>query len=433
MTWEWFWPEGFYVIVMVAAFALGSFALKLPIAIAMSAAAALGALIAGFGIPVRHLVEGMFGYLDTILIIVCAMIFMKTMQDIGLMEAIAAWGIRKFRKRPLLLSIGVMFLIMIPGMLTGSSTACCLTTGALVTPILLKIGVPKVNVATTIALGAIYGMLAPPINIPVMIIGGGIDMPYVGFAIPLLFATLPLALLTTLWFTYPYLRRQNAVDEEGLEAELVRMEKTPLTGRLFIPVAVLIILMGGEQLFPENFPSQGMPLHFLIATASAVLTGRRWNVLESTTNAVNDVLPVLGILMGVGMFIQVMTLNGVRGFVAVSALNFPSWLLYASIAISIPLFGIISSFASASVLGVPFILALLGRDQIIVATGLALISGLGDLMPPAALAGIFAAKVVGVENYFQVLVKCVVPAILTMLWGTAIIVWAGQLAPFLRF
>jgi len=433
MTWEWFWPEGFYVIVMVAAFALGSFALKLPIAIAMSAAAALGALIAGFGIPVRHLVEGMFGYLDTILIIVCAMIFMKTMQDIGLMEAIAAWGIRKFRKRPLLLSIGVMFLIMIPGMLTGSSTACCLTTGALVTPILLKIGVPKVNVATTIALGAIYGMLAPPINIPVMIIGGGIDMPYVGFAIPLLFATLPLALLTTLWFTYPYLRRQNAVDEEGLEAELARMEKTPLTGRLFIPVAVLIILMGGEQLFPENFPSQGMPLHFLIATASAVLTGRRWNVLESTTNAVNDVLPVLGILMGVGMFIQVMTLNGVRGFVAVSALNFPSWLLYASIAISIPLFGIISSFASASVLGVPFILALLGRDQIIVATGLALISGLGDLMPPAALAGIFAAKVVGVENYFQVLVKCVVPAILTMLWGTAIIVWAGQLAPFLRF
>lgn len=432
MTWEWFWPEGFYALFMVICFALGAFALKLPIAVAMSLSAVLGAVISGFGVPLRHLVEGMFGYIDTILIIACAMVFMKTVQDIGLMEAVAAWGIRKFRNRPLLLTVGVMFLIMLPGMLTGSSTAACLTTGALVAPVLLKVGVPKPQAAAAIALGAIYGMIAPPICVPAMIIGGGIDMPYVGFARPLLFATVPLAVFVGLWFIYPCLRKKGSIDENGLEMELRRMEATPLTLRLFIPFAVLIVLMAGEQLFPSRFPSLGMPLQFLIASFSALLTGRRWNVFDSATSAVNDALPVLGILMGVGMFVQIMTLNGVRGFVSVSALSIPSWLLFVSIGLSIPLFGAISSFGAASVLGVPFILALLGKDQIIVGSALALISGLGDLMPPTALAGIFAAQVVGEDNYFKVLKKCILPGILTVLWGIAMIAWADKLVPFLR-
>ena len=210
------------------------------------------------------------------------------------------------------------------------------------------------------------------------------------------------------------------------------MERAPLTLRLFLPFAVLIVLMTGEQLFPMHFPSLGMPLQFLIASASAVFSGQKWHAVKASTEAVRDALPVLGILMGVGMFVQVMTLNGVRGFVSVSALDIPSWLLYVSIGLSIPAFGAISSFGAASVLGVPFILALLDRDQIIVASGLALISGLGDLVPPTALAGIFAAQVVGEENYFKVLRKCVVPGILTVLWGVFMIAYAAKLVPFLR-
>ena len=97
---SWFWPEGALALLMVGAFAFGAFKLKLPIAIAMSLAAVLGALAGGFGVPLRHLVEGMFGYIDTILIIACAMIFMKTVQHIGLLDALAAWGIRRFRAVP---------------------------------------------------------------------------------------------------------------------------------------------------------------------------------------------------------------------------------------------------------------------------------------------------------------------------------------------
>ena len=34
-------------------------------------------------------------------------------------------------------------------------------------------------------MGSILGMVAPPVNIPAMLIGGGIDLPFVGFAAPL--------------------------------------------------------------------------------------------------------------------------------------------------------------------------------------------------------------------------------------------------------
>ena len=427
---EWFWPEGFLTLLMVGGFALGAFALKLPIAVAMSGAAIAGAVAAGFGLPLRHLVEGMFGYLDTILIIASAMIFMKSVERIGLLEGVAAWLIRKFRNAPVSLSFGIMLLIMFPGMITGSSTAAVLTSGALVAPVLVRLGVPAVQTAAAIAMGAIYGMIAPPINLPAMIIGGGIDMPYVGFGLPLLVCTVPLAIATALILLTPNLRK-GAGDEEALQAELLRMERNPMSFRLFLPLLVLVVLMGGERLFPRVWPGLGMPLDFLLAAASGLLSGVRWNPLETATDAIRDALPVMGILMGVGMFIQVMTLTGVRGFVVVSALAIPAWLLYLSIATSLPLFGAVSAFGSASVLGVPFLLALLGRNEIIVASALSLISGLGDLMPPTALAGIFAAQVVGEKNYFKVLKYCLVPGLLTAAWGIAVIYGAKAIAGIL--
>lgn len=432
MSLEWFWPEGFYAAAMIAVFAFGAFAFKLPIAIAMSSAAVIGAALAGFGFPLRHLVEGMFGYIDTILIIATAMIFMNTMQAIGLMDAVAALIIRRFRSSPLMLSAGVMFLIMLPGMLTGSSTAGVLTTGALVAPVLIRLGVPSVKTAAFIAVGAILGMIAPPINIPVMIIGGGIDMPYVGFAIPLLVATIPMALFSMAVLVIPHLKSGADVDEAALEADLSRMELAALTPKLFLPFFVLIALMAADQFLSGKIPSLGMPLQFLIASASAFLTGRKWNVIESATNALRDAIPVLGILMGVGMFIQIMTLTGVRGFVVVSALAIPAWLLYVSIGLSLPAFGAISSFGAASVLGVPFILALLSKDQIMVASGLSLIAGLGDLVPPTALAGIFAAQVAGEKNYFVVLKHCIIPAVAIALWGICVIVLANPIAALVR-
>ena len=203
------------------------------------------------------------------------------------------------------------------------------------------------------------------------------------------------------------------------------MSRAPLTPRLMLPFFVLVVLLGGERLFPQFWPSLGMPLAFLLAAASGLLTGQKWKPMEAATEAVAAALPVAGILVGVGMFIEIMTLTGVRGFFVVSALALPAWLLYVGIATSLPLFGAVSAYGSATVLGVPFLLALLGRNEIVVGSALSLIAGLGDLMPPTALAGLFAAQVVGVKNYFQVLRVCFLPAVVTAAWGILVILGAN--------
>ena len=426
---EWFWPEGFYTLLMIGIFAFGAFVWKLPIAVAMVLSAVGGALVAGEGIPLRHLVEGEFGYLNTILVIATAMMFMKVILETGLLDSLSAWMIRSFRHYPALLSIGIMIIIMMPGMITGSSTAAVLTTGALVSPILMTLGMTKIRTAAVVSIGALLGMIAPPVSIPAMIICAGVDIPYVGFALPLMVCTFPLGILFALTMIFPHIRKFS--DEEALENHLNKMQKNPLTLRLMFPVIVLVILFATDQYLTGKIPGMGMPVIFLLSSLSGLLSGVKFDVLKTATDAVDDALPVMGILMGVGMFIQIMTLIGVQGFIVVSALSLPSWLLYAAIAFSMPLFGAVSSFGSASVLGVPFLLALLQHNSIIVASALSLIASLGDLMPPTALAGIFAAQVVKEENYFKVLKACLVPAILIALWGIAVIATSAPIAAFI--
>jgi TRAP-type C4-dicarboxylate transport system permease large subunit len=66
-------------------------------------------------------------------------------------------------------------------------------------------------------------------------------------------------------------------------------------------------------------------------------------------------------------------------------------------------------------------LSLLGTDQILAASALSLIAGLGDLMPPTALAGLFAAQVVDQENYFKIVKYCVLPGLVTIGYGIFLI------------
>jgi hypothetical protein len=86
-----------------------------------------------------------------------------------------------------------------------------------------------------------------------------------------------------------------------------------------------------------------------------------------------------------------------------------------------PLFGAVSAYGSASILGVPFILALISKNAIITSSALSAIAGLGDLMPPTALAGLFAAQVVGENNYFKVLRHCLIPALFQLAMGIGVL------------
>lgn len=409
---------------MIIVFTFSCFKLKLPVSIAMVLSAVTGTLISGNGIPVRHLVEGMFGYIDTILVIATAMIFMKTIQEIGTLNALSASILKKFHSTPWVLLIFLMIVSMFPGMITGSSTAAVLTAGSIVAPILMLVGIPIVETATIIAIGGILGMIAPPVNVPAMIIGGGIDMPYVGFTIPLLLLTIPVAIFTVLYLGLKYVKKIN-YDEIKSKINLEDIEK--YGWKLYLPIILGVVLMVLGKVMPTIF-NLGMPLIFLISALVGLFCGKKVNFIAVSKEAIKETLPVLGILMGVGMFIQVMTLTGVRGFIVVNSLSLPPAMIYVAMAITIPLFGAVSSFGAASVLGVPFLMVFLAQNQIITAASISFIAGLGDLMPPTALAGIFAAQVVGLKDYSLVLKKSIVPALVIIVYSILFIVFSKEIA-----
>lgn len=411
-------------LVMVGVFLLGCFLCKLPVSLSMVLASVAGAIAGGQGLALRHLVEGMFAYVDTIMVIATAMIFMKVIQESGALDAIASLIIQRFHKVPALMLIFIMIIIMFPGMITGSSTASVLSAGSIMAPVLMLMGVPVLETACILALGGVLGMIAPPTNIPAMIIGAGIDIPYSGFGLPLTMLTFPLAFLFVLMFGYKYVKNMNYVE---VEAKLNTDSRERFGFKVYIPLLLAIVLMVLNKAVPA-IPDIGMPLVFLISAAVGCFTGYKFNFFKAAKESVHSALPVMGILMGVGMFIQVMTLTGVRGLIVTSCLSLPSFARYLALAISMPAFGAISSFGSASVLGVPFLLSFLAKDQIIVAAALSLVASLGDMVPPTALAGIFAAKVVGMENYTPILKKCLIPCLIVVIWAIFFIVFADQLS-----
>ncbi len=414
-------------LAMVAVFLLGCFLCKLPVSISMVLSAIAGALVSGRGLALRHLVEGTFSYVDTILVIATAMIFMKVIQESGALDAIASVIIERFHKLPALMLCMIMLIIMFPGMITGSSTASVLSAGSIMAPVLMMMGVPALETACILAMGGILGMIAPPTNIPAMIIGAGIDIPYSGFELPLALLTFPLAFLFVLMFGYKHVKKMNYIE---VQAKLNVESRKKYGAKIYIPLVVAIVLMILNKAVPA-VPDIGMPLVFLISAVVGCFTGYKLNLAKVAKESINSVLPVMGILMGVGMFIQVMTLTGVRGLIVTSCLSLPSWARYIAMAISMPLFGAVSSFGSASVLGVPFLLSFLAKEEIIVAAALSLIASLGDMMPPTALAGIFAAQVVGLEKYTDVLKRCLLACLIIIIWGILFIVFANQLEPFI--
>ena len=413
-------------IVMLAVFMLGCFLAKLPVGVSMMLAAISGCLVAGEGIPLRHLVEGSFSYVDTIMVIASAMVFMKALELSGALNALSVLIVKKFHKQPLVLLMLIMAIIMFPGMITGSSTAAVLSAGSIMAPVLILMGIDKISAAAIIAMGGLTGMIAPPVNLPAMIIGGGIDTPYVGFAIPLLVLTIPVAIFSVLFLGY---KQAKNLDYSIIEPQLDFEIGKKYGAKLYLPIVVLVALMVIAQLVPQA--NVGMPLTFLISAAAGMVSGRKINLVKLFQSAIHDALPVMAILMGVGMFIQVMTLTGVRGFIVVSCLSLPENLLYAAAGVSLPLFGAVSAFGAASVLGVPFTLAMLKQNTILTIAALSLITSLGDMMPPTALAGLFAAQVVGLEKYGVVLKRCMVPMLVLLVYGVVVIMFSNQLAAIL--
>ena len=423
--------EPLTLLLMVAAFGALAVGARWPVGVSLAVAAWLGAAVNGYYLPFRHLVEGAFSYLDPILVIATAMIFMRVLADGGALTAVGRAIERALGTRPLLLLPALMLIVMFPGMMTGSSTAAVLTTGAMAASIAIGLGLPRDRAAAFVAMGSILGMVAPPVNIPAMLIGGGIDLPFVGFAAPLAVLAFPLSLVLAFALGWPLMSRRE-ISPGLISPGHPKINPGEISLHLPVwmalaPIATAAALMTAPRLWPLSVPDPGLPVVFLSSAAVAVACSPRFHVWRTMTTAVDEALPVLGILTGVGAFIQVMTLTGGRGWLVAQMLGAPSWALVGAAAVSLPLFGAISAFGSASVLGVPFLLAFLGRNEVVTTAALSLLASLGDLMLPAALAATLAARVAGVDDRRRVLRLCVLPALLAVATAVAALVFSPAL------
>ncbi|GAB1457348.1 hypothetical protein MASR2M48_26560 [Spirochaetota bacterium] len=246
-------------LVMVGVFAAGAFVIKLPVSISMLLSSVAALLVSGNGLGIRHLVEGTFGYVDTILVIATAMIFMRSVQESGALDALNIVIIKRFRGIPVLLLPLLMLVAMFPGMITGSSSASVLTAGAVVAPVLVILGLPIASAGAFIAMAGILGMIAPPVNIPAMIIGGGIDMPFVGFEVPLLLLTMPLAIIFSWWIGLKHVKK-TSWEELAPRLDIASYEKYGF--RLFMPIIIVTALMVAGQGLPWRVrlgPAAGIP------------------------------------------------------------------------------------------------------------------------------------------------------------------------------
>jgi CitMHS family citrate-Mg2+:H+ or citrate-Ca2+:H+ symporter len=414
---------GVMVVVYVAAKAF-----KLSTELAMLAAALAGGIAGGFGLPARHIAEGAMTYLDINLIFITATLFMNILKDSGGIAFVVRGIINRFHRSRALLLVLLTVLLLLPGALTGAGSVTVLITGGMVAIVLETMGISKVRTAAIIFVIAGLSAAAPPVSLWAMMTAAGVNMPYVGFFWPLLVPCVAAALVTIFILGW----RGRAVDVETALQELPRPPEAMNWLRVVIPFIVFVALIVIGRRWPHDTPVIGLPLMFLCAAAvSFALSPIRLDFLRISRDTIEQLLPLIGTLTCVGVLVQMMTLTGVRGLLAVTAVTLPVALVFATLFFVLPVSEAVLMWGAAPVLGVPLVLLFntMGLNPIVALAGMSVIWPLGDALPPTAIIGRLTVEVVEYrDSYAKFLRSCVVPAVIIMVIGTLMVVFSSELS-----
>ena len=421
-----FQQAGIILGVMVAVYVIVR-ALRLTTELSMFAAAVAGALAAGQGIPARHIAEGAATYLDINLIFVTATLFMNLLKESGGVAFVVRRVLTRFhRQRALLLAL-MTLLLLVPGALTGAGSVTVLIMGGMVAVVLGYMGIPKVKVAAIVFVIAGLSAAAPPVSLWAMMTAAGVNMPYVGFFWPLMIPCVAAALLTAFYLGW-----------EGEQTDIAKaLDELPPAPpgmrwwKVIAPFAVFGFLVFMGRQWPFSTPVIGLPLMFAAAAlTSFALSPVKLAFWRISRETVDQLLPLLATLTCAGILVQIMTLTGVRGLLAVTAVTMPVAVVLATLFVVLPASEAVLMWGSAPVIGVPLVLLFnaIGLNPIVALAGMSLIWPLGDALPPTAIIGRLTVGVVGYEgSYGTFLRACLVPAIVIALMGTLMVIYSARL------
>jgi CitMHS family citrate-Mg2+:H+ or citrate-Ca2+:H+ symporter len=421
-----FAQAGIVLGVMVAVY-IAAKVFKLSTELAMFAAALGGALAGGFGLPPRHIAEGAMTYLDINLIFITATLFMNILKESGGVAFTVRGILTRFHRSRTLLVILLTLLLLLPGALTGAGSVTVLITGGMVAIVLETMGVSRVRTAAIVFIIAGLSAAAPPVSLWAMMTAAGVNMPYVGFFWPLLVPCVLLSLLTIFLLGW----KGEKIDLEKALAELPKPPEGMGWMKVLLPFVVFVglIVMGRE--WPYTTPIIGLPMMFMAAAGTSyLLSPVRLDFLRISRETMTQLLPLIGTLTCVGILVQIMTLTGVRGLLAVTAVTLPVALVFATLFVVLPVSEAVLMWGAAPVLGVPLVLLFnnIGLNPIVALAGMSVIWPLGDALPPTAIIGRLTVDVVGYrERYGAFLRACLVPGVIIMVVGTLMVIFSARL------
>lgn len=278
------------------------------IAASMFGVCAAASLVSGLGLRVREIVEGPFAFLDIAMWSLCAAVFMALLYHNGTLSYLLA-KITGKKRAPFFLHLLLMLFIAIPGMFTGTMTASLATTGLLAGTWMKKQEIETKLVVETVAMGALFGCLLPPLCIPsaLTVLGRYNSFPptYEGYFVPLLVLGVPALLV------YSALSANRVfAGKEWAE------EKAEGNAACLIPLAVVSVLVLCHNFLYAVLPFLGYPLIYTIGSVLAVfLKCKKYDVLDASLSGLGSIAPAVAMVFAFGAVIETLTMVGTNGTV----------------------------------------------------------------------------------------------------------------------
>ncbi|MBQ5365616.1 MAG: hypothetical protein IIU49_06065 [Spirochaetales bacterium] len=385
-------------------------------------ASVAGSLAAGMGIRFREIVEGPFGFLDSMLCVCAASVLVAVLERSGAFGYLAD-RVFSIRSRTLR-AFGVLFLIALPSMLTGFAGSSLLTTGRLFRERVQGADPKKVHL--TVCVGAFIGVILPPNCIPAMIAANGagsvLPTPYAGFFLPLLVIGLPA------FIVYALMRRDILASVEVQEKS---GSGSALVSLIVLAVAGIAVLFDG--VLPNVLYLGGNTLVFFVSSIIVIAVCRGFGGFKAVFDTVSDglmkaVVP-MAVVFSLGSFIEVSSMTGVRGL-------YSMWILPYNV---VPVMLVL--MAAALVIGyffstpVPAFLITYAVFPIGWLANTVPVAGLGAALAVVALitrnGGIVNCRENGLRSS-DVLREVWLPVVLVLAVGTAFVVFGDSLTFLVR-
>jgi TRAP-type C4-dicarboxylate transport system permease large subunit len=385
----------------------------------------VSAILGGFGIPFRHLVEGGFGFINLAMALFGGAFFGHMMRISGAADRAAAGIVQWTGGRSYLVLAAVGLPIFIVGMFVGLSGVAILSAGVFAVPALRRIGYDDATIAGFMAVIGTAGMIAPPTNVPAMLLADGVNMPWTGVDRSLLLLSVPTALAALAWFTWWGATQPPAVSMEDRS----KVTRGALIG--WIPMVVIVLIWVVTRTWGEIFIDPVSPLILVIGALCALPMLMKGSDIQRAVANTFTGTPLLlaAVLVSVGVVVQIATLTGVRGWliIQVMSLQYP-WNL-PSLLIGMPLIGgALTSMEAADIVGVPAAFSFIRQDMIINVTALSAIAALAEFVAPTAIAAALSCYVVGGGTIRSVVRRAWVPMLVLTVIAVLMLVFAPWLS-----